>query len=512
MLNTFWKHFKSGTDIRGVAIDGVKDEPLDLTDEVLDKMTSGFISWLSVRTRKSAGEMTISVGRDSRISGPRIHDDVVKAVAATGARVLDCGMSSTPAMFMTTVDLACDGAVQITASHHPYHRNGLKFFTRNGGVEGSDIEEILQFAQDIEADPSLKIAANTRGECKPYAYMKQYAAHLCKLIREGVKAEDYDHPLKGFHIIVDAGNGVGGFYAKDVLAPLGANIGGSQFLDPDGRFPNHIPNPENEQAMASVCKATVDSGADLGIIFDTDVDRAGCVDAGGREINRNRLVALAAAIALEGNEGGTIVTDSITSSGLKIFIEQELGGVHCRFKRGYKNVINEGLRLNAEGVNCPLAIETSGHAALRENYFLDDGAYLMTKIIIKGAQLRKQGKTLDSLIEKLAEPAESIELRFHINDADFKTCGLRILADLENYSKSNGWAVADDSREGVRVSFNKGQGDGWFLLRLSVHDPVMPLNIESDAAGGCREIAEKLGKFIYEQKELDTSALKKYLA
>ena len=149
------------------------------------------------------------------------------------------------------------------------------------------------------------------------------------------------------------------------------------------------------------------------MIFDTDVDRAGCVDAQGREINRNRLVALAAAIALEDHPGGTIVTDSITSTGLKTFIEQELGGHHWRFKRGYKNVINEAIRLGNDGVNAPLAIETSGHAALIDNYFLDDGAYLVTRIIIKAAQLRKEGKTLDSLIAALQEPAERGAALFH---------------------------------------------------------------------------------------------------
>lgn len=137
-----------------------------------------------------------------------------------------------------------------------------------------------------------------------------------------MQAEDYEHPLKGFHIVVDAGNGAGGFYATDVLAPLGADISGSQFLEPDGMFPNHIPNPENAAAMESVCRATVRAKADLGVIFDTDVDRGGAVDSKGDELNRNRLVAIASAIALEGNEGGTIVTDSITSSGLKEYIEK----------------------------------------------------------------------------------------------------------------------------------------------------------------------------------------------
>ena len=303
---------------------------------------------------------------------------------------------------------------------------------------------------------------------------------------------------------MDAGNGAGGFYATEVLEPLGADITGSQFLEPDGRFPNHIPNPENEEAMRSVCAATVRAGADLGVIFDTDVDRGGAVDSRGAEINRNRLVAIASAIALEGNPGGTVVTDSITSDGLKTYIETTLGGRHHRFKRGYKNVINEALRLNAEGVNCPLAIETSGHAALRENHFLDDGAYLVTKIIVKAAQLRREGKTLESLIADLQEAKEEKELRFPITAADFRPVGEKLIADLAAYANEAGWAVAPDNREGIRISFPAGAGDGWFLLRMSVHDPILPLNLESNAEGGVRILAEKLLGFL---RQADTAAV-----
>ena len=347
---------------------------------------------------------------------------------------------------------------------------------------------------------------------QPVDYMARYCAHLREMIQKGVNAEDYEHPLKGFHIVVDAGNGAGGFYASDVLAPLGADVSGSQFLEPDGHFPNHIPNPENEEAMRSVCAATVNAKADLGVIFDTDVDRGGAVDARGEEINRNRLVALAAAIALEGNGGGTVVTDSITSDGLKTYIEQTLHGKHHRFKRGYRNVINEAVRLNKEGVNCPLAIETSGHAALRENYFLDDGAYLVTKIIIKAAVLRKEGKTLENLLESLQEPKEALELRMPILEEDFRACGNAAIAGLEEYAKAHGWQIAPDNYEGIRVSFGKGQGDGWFLLRLSMHDPIMPLNVESNSEGGVREILLQLKGYLETCKGLDVSPLEKATA
>lgn len=501
MLNDFYKQFKSGTDIRGVASEGVQGQSVNLTDDVIANMADGFVLWLANKVGKAPNELTISVGRDSRISGPHIMEITTGRFKACGANVLCCGLASTPSMFMTTVDLKCDGALQITASHHPFNRNGLKFFTREGGLEGSDIEAILLYAQNDKHPES-----SDNGKITNVDYMSDYANILCEKIKKEVNADDYEHPLNGFKIVVDAGNGAGGFYADKVLSVLGADTTGSRYLEPDGMFPNHVPNPEAPEAMASICEAVKESGADLGVIFDTDVDRGGAVDCKGNEINRNRLVAVAAAIALEGNDGGTIVTDSITSSGLKAFIEQNLGGKHYRYRRGYKNVIDKALELNAQGINCPLAIETSGHAAMRENYFLDDGAYLCTKIIIKAAQMRKQGKELDELTADLKEPLESREIRFKIKEKDFRACGERIIDELTKYAESrDAWHIADDNREGIRVSFDKDNGDGWFLLRLSVHDPIMPLNIESDSVGGADIIYNNLNEFLQTTDGLDIS-------
>ena len=500
MLNEKWKHFKSGTDIRGVAVEGAGFEA-DLTDDVITAMVNGFLVWLSSKKNIPAENLSVSIGRDSRISGKHILDLAVSAMTKAGVCVYDVDLASTPAMFMTTVDMQCDGAIQITASHHPYYRNGLKFFTCEGGLNSEDIDAVLENAQNGKAP-----AKANGGRRIDSDYMNRYAFTLREKIKKEVNSEDdYHHPLKGFRIVVDAGNGVGGFFATDVLEALGADIRGSQYLDPDGMFPNHIPNPEDETAMAAICKAVKEAGADLGVIFDTDVDRGGAVDAQGNEINRNRLVALAAAIALENNKGGMIVTDSITSSGLKTFIEKDLGGMHLRFKRGYKNVINEAVAQNEKGVNCPLAIETSGHAAMRENYFLDDGAYLVTKIIIKMAQLRKEGKKLESVIENLAEPVESKEIRIKITDKDFRKCGEKVIKDLFDFAKKDkSFIVADDNHEGIRVSFKKADGDGWFLLRLSVHDPIMPLNIESDSKGGVDKIYKKLVPFLEGCEGLET--------
>ena len=259
--------------------------------------------------------------------------------------------------------------------------------------------------------------------------------------------------------------------------------------------------------MESIMSAVKANGCDFGIIFDTDVDRAGAVDSDGREINRNRLIALVAAIALEKEPGGTIVTDSVTSAELADFIENKLQGKHHRFKRGYKNVINEAIRLEGEGTTAPLAIETSGHGAFKENFYLDDGAYLIAKILIKLACLREENETLAGLLADLAEPAESGEFRFKIAGEEFKNYAAGVLADLEAYAIKEGWQIAPNNHEGIRLLFSGDWGQGWLLLRMSLHDPIMPLNIESAGADGVAGIARLLLPFIQKYDRLDISPL-----
>lgn len=487
-----YKKLQNGSDIRGVALDSVEGEAVNLTPQVACDIAAAFGRWLSAKLGRPAGELRVAVGRDSRISGPALAAGVIGGLTGMGIQVGACGLCSTPAMFMSTVlpDFAFDGSIMITASHLPMNRNGLKFFTRDGGLEKEDIAAILAEATPL---PAASINDSLLTTCP---LLEAYSSHLRNVIRKGVNSKtNYRKPLQGFKIAVDAGNGAGGFFATLVLEPLGADCSSSVFLTPDGSFPNHIPNPENKAAMAAVSKATLEGGCDLGIIFDTDVDRAGAVDGQGQEISRNRLIALIASIVSEDEPGAIIVTDSVTSSQLAAFITQELGCVHHRFKRGYKNVINEAIRLNKAGENSPLAIETSGHGALRENYFLDDGAYLSAKIVIKLAQLREQGGCLGQLLAKLRDPLEAEEFRIRIDCDNFKEYGGIILDRLAQCAaRRSDWEVAPDNHEGLRAQVPAA--DGWFLLRLSLHDPQMPLNIESNKAGGVAEIAGMIKEFL----------------
>lgn len=493
---------RNGSDVRGVASEGIAEEKVNLTEEAVENIAKAFCVWLSQKTGEA--KVCVAVGHDSRISAPALCAATVKGITQSGNDAIVTGLSTTPSMFMLLKDetfgAAVHGSVMLTASHLPFNRNGMKFFYEKGGLEGADVKEILTIAANLPAFEKENGAVSKR------SYLETYAQSLVQKVRDACGEET---PLSGKKIVVDAGNGAGGFFTDKVLVPLGANVDGSQFLDPDGTFPNHIPNPEDKDAMLSVCQAVKKANADFGIIFDTDVDRAGAVDETGAEINRNRLIALISAILLE-EKAGAIVTDSVTSDGLAKFIAAK-GGRHHRFKRGYKNVINEAIRLNEAGEYTPLAIETSGHAALKENYFLDDGAYLITRLLIALAKAAKQGKSLSHYIETLEEPAEALEIRLRFKEGcDFKGLGAKLLEDLFAHVASLGYAeLAPDNREGCRICYDKKHGDGWALVRMSLHDPILPINVESNVKHGGLKIVKDLYYYLKKFDFLDVTPLQK---
>ena len=486
---------KSGTDIRGVAL----GENVELTDGVIGAVCAAFVKWLSLKSGRK--NFKIAVGHDSRLSSERILRAAAGAILNSGSDVVYTGLSSTPSMFILLKrDFGCDASVMITASHMPKDKNGLKFFTPDGGLDGKDIDEILKIAESGEL-------LHGNGKYSEKSFMDEYSAILVDKVRKSCGA---DKPLAGKKIIVDAGNGAGGFFAEKVLLPLGADISGSLYLEPDGNFPNHIPNPEDKGAIDGFAREVVKAKADLGIIFDTDVDRAGCVDGDGREINRNTLIALISSVLLK-ERRGVIVTDSVTSEGLTEFICAR-GGEHLRFKRGYKNVIDKCKELNDGGVYSPLAIETSGHAAFKENYFLDDGAYLITRLLPELARLEK-GKRLCDAIAELKMPVEEAEVRVTFSDKsrDFKAEGKALIEELRAIARSSdGLHAAEKEYEGVRIYFD-GEGDGWALVRQSVHDPVLPINFESNSQGGVKYMAEKVYTLLRGKDFLNVGNLQKFL-
>ncbi len=489
---------QNGSDIRGIALPGVEGEEVNLDSYDAIAIAEAFVYWLALKLQKSEYNLNICIGCDSRLSGEDLKKDLMRGICMMGSHCEDAGLASTPAMFMSTIlpVYEFDGAIMITASHLPWNRNGFKFFTAEGGLEKEDIAAILKRASTIHP-----IAEHY--ECEETNVMEMYAAHLRSLISRKVKGK-----LDGMKIVVDAGNGVGGFFATEVLAPLGADVSASQFLEPDGHFPNHIPNPENSEAMSSICHQVKAAGADLGIIFDTDVDRSAAVTSQGLPISRNAIVALAAALEAEEHPGGTVVTDSITSNELHTFLEDNLGLKHYRYRRGYRNVINKAKELNEQGEDAFLAIETSGHAAYSDNYYLDDGAHLACLIVAAAAKLKKEGKGIEALIADLESPAADKEYRFDLNPDNFVEIGTQILDKMPEWVASTpGLSLEEPNYEGVRVNFTLNEASGWFLLRKSLHDPVLPLNVEATSEQGIADAISLITKYLSQFEGIDLSIL-----
>ena len=497
-----YKSLKSGSDIRGVAVQ-TETSDVTLTIDAIYDITKAFLKWLADKTGKTV--LTIAVGNDSRISANAVYSAIQKSILESGCVLIYTGLSTTPSMYLLLKDSdwECDASIMITASHLSFEKNGLKFFTPEGGLSGKDIDEIIELA---EHGASLPRALGTLEE---ETFIDDYSRKLVNVVRTGTGKSA---PLFGKRIIIDASNGAGGFFAKKVLEQLGAITDGSINVKPDGNFPAHVPNPEAPEAINALKEAVLNTRAELGIIFDADGDRAAIVDGNGALINRDNLIALTAATILEGRPA-TIVTDSVTTDGLTEFIES-LGGKHVRFKRGYKNVIDEARRRNANGEYCPLAMETSGHASFIDNYFLDDGAYLICKLLVAYSNQSAKRLKLSDMIADLKQPVEQDEVRIRFNghSEDFRREGARVIAEIKYFAENDKrWKLAPENYEGARINFPKEYGDGWALVRMSVHDPVMPINFASMEKGGNKKMAKSLFCLLEKYPFLYTAALKKFI-
>lgn len=487
-----WKSLLSGSEIRGRASTADGREAV-LTADVVRRIAYSFTLWLSEMTGMPPDRLVIAVGHDVRVSGPELKRAAIQGITAADSDVYDCGLCATPALlFSMAHEPAAHGALMIAVSGGDWYVNGIKLIARGQLVRSAELEEILKRAQALTVPNRLVTELNL---------MELYCENLREMVLDRLET-NVQYPLLGLHVVVDAGNGAGGFFAE-FLESLGADITGSRYLQPDGMFPDSVPNPESEEDMAAISRAVLENEADLGILFDSDCSRLAIVDQGGRAINRNRLIALTAAIILTDEPGTLFVTDSVTSSGLNRFIT-EWSGVHYRYKRGYHNVIAEAIRLNEEDIDCPLAIETSGHSAFRDNHFHDDGIYLATWLICEAMYRKREGLTLSSLIDELQEPVESVEIRLNILDEDEEREASQAVIEtiLSHTLNETSWHLAPDNREGVRIAFDLAGGvdNAWFMLRLSVHDPVMPLNAESDVPGGVQTMLKALYDLLSEHE------------
>ncbi|WCJ33569.1 phosphoglucosamine mutase family protein [Euphorbia peplus] len=539
------RRLQNGSDVRGVALEGEKGRKVDLTPAAVEAIAESFGEWVVNRLEKEGEEVRISLGRDPRVSGAALSVAVFSGLARASCVAFDMGLATTPACFMSTLlpPFAYDASIMMTASHLPYTRNGLKFFTKRGGLTSQEVEQICEQAATIYSTRLTKVSTFLNVFPQTVDFMATYADHLREIIKARVNHPLHYHaPLNGFKIIVNAGNGSGGFFATDVLDILGADTSGSLHLNPDGMFPNHIPNPEDKTAMSLTRASVLDNSAHLGIVFDTDVDRSGVVDSKGNTINGDKLIALMSAIVLKQHPETTIVTDARTSLSLTRFIT-ERGGKHCLYRVGYRNVIDKGVQLNSLGIESHLMMETSGHGALKENHFLDDGAYMVVKIIIEMVRMKLGGSDegIGSLIQDLEEPVDAIELRMNVvsEPKHAKAKATEAIEKFRSYieeGKLEGWELdscgdcwvsdgclvdSNDSPAAVdahmyraKVHDDEHGEHGWVHLRQSIHNPNIAVNMQSNIPGACQSMTKLLrDKFLLPSgldKILDISEIDKY--
>ena len=494
--STRWLKFRSGAEVRA-------PEAL-LTDGRMERLGYAFACWLAERNETTPDALRLAVGRDSRPSGARIKAALTRGITAADSDVLDCGQCAAPALFMTLLpEPGADGAIMVTTSDVGAGLNGCRFVTAKGPLKAADVEDILRRAARAEV-PERLVVRHDATELY-YERLRRMAARCLE--------DDALKPLLGMRVVVDARSDVGERYAE-FLDALGVDAEPS-LRRGDGEAARVV-SPDDPGEIEAVARAVVESRADLGVLFNAAGDRVAVVDGGGRPIAQNRLIALIAAILLDEKPGSTFVTDSVTSTGLSAFIA-EWGGVHYRFKRGYLNVTDEAIRLNAEGIDCPLAIETSGHAAFRENGFLVDGIYLATRIICEALNRKREGQDVFSLIDDLKEPVESVEIRLPIlefEDWEPEEEAQEIVEIILSHTLTHPeWQAATDSREGARITLNLdgGVNNAWFQLRMSVHDPVMVLNAESDVPGGVDRVLSALYALIQDTEKVDLSPLRRAL-
>jgi phosphomannomutase len=486
-----WPTLIRGGEICGPAADN--DTPPDITSDLAKCLGYAFALWLAERRGVSSDALTIAVGRDNRPTGEALAQSAIRGLTAADCDVYDAGITTTAALCLTLElqSARADGALMVTAGHLPADYNGFKLMTREGPLCPDDQKAVLERAGTLMVPRRLVTELDA---------LCLYEDHLADMLRRRLD-DDVQCPLVGLFAVVATG-GAGAAFAG-IIENLGADVVRIEL--PPGPF-----SPDDPRITGALARAVLENEADLGVALDDDGTRAALVDESGLPLVRNRLIALMAALLLEESPGATFVTDSVTSSGVARFIT-EWGGVHYRYKRGHRNVIDEAVRLNEEDIDCPLAIETSGHAAMRENYFLDDGAYLAAVVMCGAHKMKRHGQTLSDLIRELAEPVESAEIRMGIHAPDYRAAAQSAIEIVLSHTLDNPeWRLASDNREGVRINFDlDGEMDNaWLLLRLSVHEPVMPLNVESDVPGGVRRILGQLYELIRKDEDLDLKPLR----
>jgi phosphomannomutase / phosphoglucomutase len=431
--------------------------PADLNSETVYELGLSIGTYLGGKNAKR-----ISVGRDCRLSSPELHDALIKGLSETGMDIVDVGVVPTPLLYFSIHHLELDGGVQITGSHNPPEDNGFKINLGTGTVYGEEIQKIREIGE-------AGIFQKGHGKIEDIEVVTPYLAYLKNnLIPGNIKRK----------VIVDAGNGVGCLVGPEVYRAMGVEVE-ELFCVPDGRFPNHHPDPTIPENLVRLIKEVSDKSADLGIAFDGDADRIGVVDGEGNIIWGDQLMIIFSRDLLEHNPGATIIGEVKCSQTLYDDIKAH-GGTPVMWKAGHSLIKSKMKELHAV-----FAGEMSGHLFFADRYFgYDDAIYAGARLL---EIITRKPVTVRDLLSGVPAMVNTPEIRIDCPDEKKFQIVSRL---VEEFKKE--YDVIDV--DGARVLFD----GGWGLVRASNTQPVLVLRFEAGSETRLREIEEIFMKKVNE--------------
>ena len=433
-------------DIRGVA-------DRDLSDELVENLGKS----IGTHLRRKGNARKITLGRDCRVHSPRLHQALRRGLLSTGVDIIDVGIVATPVLYFSVFHFDTDGGVQITGSHNPPEDNGFKVLRGKSTIHGEEIQELMKRIQAGDYDKGM-------GRVEERDVHRAYQDYLAENLKPG--------PRK-FKVVVDAGNGVGGIDAVPILKRMGFDTT-ALYCEPDGRFPNHHPDPTVEKNVAELKATVAKTGAEIGLALDGDADRVGVVDRKGRVVWGDQLMILFAKEILKEHPGATFVSEVKASQSLYDEIER-MGGKAIMWRVGHSLI---KAKMKEEGAL--LAGEMSGHIFFKHRYFgYDDAIYAGLRLV---EQLSRSNETLEQLVDGLPKLVSTPEIRSDCPD-DVKFDVVKRLT--ERLKKSHKVVDVD----GVRVIFPDG---AWGLVRASNTQPVLVLRFEAKTQQRLDEIQKQI--------------------
>jgi phosphomannomutase/phosphoglucomutase len=432
-------------DIRGLADSDLKDENVML-------FARGAGTYL-----RNNGQTRLFVGRDMRISSPRIADILIEGLNETGCDVIDIGMVPTPVLYFALFNYDMGNGIMITASHNPKEFNGFKVALNKATIYGQDIQNLRELID------SEKFASG-----KGTSVKKDIVPDYVNRVTESLEVK------RGLRVAVDTGNGACGPVLENILEKLGLNYR-ILYKEPDGNFPNHIPDPVVPEHITELINTVAQDGFTCGIGFDGDGDRIGALDENGKIIWGDVLLAIYAEELLTRRPGAKVIFEVKCSKGL---IERigELGGVPIMYKTGH-SLIKAKMKME----NAPLAGEMSGHIFFADRYYgYDDAIYAALRLL----EILSRGEKLSDLASRVPKYYSTPEIRIDTTDA----AKFKIVEQLKSFFKRS-YRVIDI--DGVRVDFD----DGWGLVRASNTQPALVLRFEART----KERLEEIRKLFFDR-------------